>query len=272
MEYQDQPAEAQAKQQIREKSLRENEPEQLAIFESLAEEEVERLKARLFSAMAHELRTPLASLRLAAGLLEHSPPPSSTEDHRQLFRLILQSSDRLDLLITSMLDYARMEARHLQLEMQTLDLRLIFESVAALLEAHYRARHQTLHLQLPDEPVTVRGDPFRLKSAFQAIMDTACKRCPEGGKLSIGCRAQDGKALGWICDTGVRVPEAERAHIFTHAYWQTTEDALSLAAFGLGLPLAHGLIALHGGTIWLAESETEGKGMCFHFHLSLAHV
>lgn len=245
------------------------EPEQLAVIEALAGEELERLKTRLFSAMAHELRTPLASLRLAVGLLVQAPPPGATEDHRQLFRLILQSSDRLDLLINSMLDYARLEARHLQLETQTLDLRLILESVAVLLEPHYRAKRQTLDISLPEEPVNVQGDPFRLKSAVQAVLDTACKRCPEEGRLSMGCRTQDGNSLGWICDTGAHIPEAARAHVFTHAYWQTTEEPSTLAAFGLGLPLAHGLMALHGGNLWLAEPETGGEGMCFHFRLPL---
>lgn len=244
--------------------------EQVALIEALAEEELERLKSRLFSAMAHELRTPLASLRLAAGLLVQAPPLGATEDHRQLFQLILQSSDRLDLLITSILDYARLEARHLQLDMQTVDLRLILESVAALLEPHYRAKRQALDMQLPEEPVNIQGDPFRLKSAVQAVLDTACKRCPEDGRLSLGCRAQDGQTLGWICDTGAHVPEAARADLFTRAYWQTAEDPPQLSAFGLGLPLAHGLIALHGGTLWLAEPETEGVGMCFHFRLPLA--
>ena len=246
------------------------EPEQLAVIEALAEEELERLKSRLFSALAHELRTPLASLRLAAGLLVQAPPPGATEDHRHLFQLLLQSSDRLDLLITSMLDYARLGARHLQLEMQTLDLRLILESVAALLEPHYRAKRQTLDISLPAEPVNVQGDSFRLKSAVQAVLDTACRRCPEEGRLSMGCRTQDGQTLGWICDTGAHIPEAARTHVFTHAYWQTTEEPSSLAAFGLGLPLAHGLMALHGGNLWLAE--TEGEGMCFHFRLPLAQA
>ena len=243
------------------------EPEQLALMETLVEEELEQVKSRLFRATAHELRTPLASLRLAAGLLVNAPPPGATEDHRQLFQLILQSSDRLELLITSLLDYARLEARHLHLELQTLDLRPILESVAALLEPHYRARRQTLDLQLPEEPVNVRGDPFRLKSVMQAVLETACKRCPEEGRLSMGCRAQDDHLFGWICDTGSFVPEAARAQFFTPTAWQATEDPPSLAAFGLGLPLAHGLMTLHGGNLWLAEPEAEGEGMCFHFRL-----
>lgn len=272
MGYQDQSAAARSNQQNPEPPSKPAESEHVAMIEALAKEEVERLKTRLFSAMAHELRTPLASLRLAAGLLVQVPPPGTTEDHRQLFQLILQSSDRLDLLITSMLDYARLDAKQVRLEIQTLDLRLILESVAALLEPQYHAKRQTLSVDLPEEPVVVQGDPFRLKSAVQAVLDTACKRCPGGGKLSIGCRSQDGHMLGWICDTGPHVPEEARAHLFTPAYWQTTEDPPSLAAFGLGLQLAQGLMTLHGGSLWLAEPETAGDGMCFHFRLPLAHA
>lgn len=245
------------------------EPEQRALIETLAESELEQLKTRLFTAMAHELRTPLASLRLAAGLLVNAPPPGATEEHRQLFQLILQSSDRLDLLINSMLDYARLEARHLHLEMQTIDLRPILESVANLLEPHYRARRQTLDIHLPEQPVTVRVDPFRLKSVVQALLDAACKRCPDNGRLTIGCRTQEGGVIGWVCDTGPFVPEEARAHLFIHASWQAPEDLPQLSAFGLGLPLAHGLMALHGGSLWLEEPETEGEGMCFHFSLPL---
>ncbi len=270
MGYQDQSAEARENQPNPGAPSKSAEPEHVALIEALAESELERLKVRFFTAMAHELRTPLASLRLAAGLLVQAPPPGATEEHRQLFQLMLQSSDRLDLLINSLLDYARLEVRHLQLDMQTIDLRPILESVAALLEPHYRAKHQTLDITLPEEPVNIQGDPFRLKSAVQALLDTAWKRCPEEGRLSIGCRTQDGQTLGWVCDTGAQVPEAARPHVFTRAYWQTTEDLPQLSAFGLGLPLAHGLIALHGGNLWLSEPETEGDGMCFHFRLPLA--
>jgi signal transduction histidine kinase len=272
MGHHDQSAEQPASKGLSAQPSRLAAPEQRALIEALAAGELEQLKARFFTAVAHELRTPLASLRLAAGLLVSAPPAGATEEHQQLFHLILQSSDRLDLLINSLLDYARLEARRLQLDMQTLDLRLILESVAALMEPHYRARRQTLDLHLPEQPINVRGDPFRLRSAVQAVLDTACKRCPEGGKLSIGCRRHDGGTLGWVCDTGPYVPEAAREHIFTHAYWQTTEDLPHLSALGLGLPLAHGLLTLHGGSLWLAEPEAAGEGMCFHFSLPLARA
>ncbi|HEU5200150.1 MAG TPA: HAMP domain-containing sensor histidine kinase, partial [Ktedonobacterales bacterium] len=148
-----------------------------ALLEALVEGKLEQVKTQLFSALAHELRTPLASLRLAAGLLVSAPPAGATEDHRHLFQFILQSSDRLDLLITSLLDYARLEANHLQLNTQIVDLRLILDSVADLLAPHYRAKRQTLDVSLPEQPVNVYADPFRLKSAVQALLETACKRC-----------------------------------------------------------------------------------------------
>jgi len=251
-------------------SSRLEDPDQLALVKGLAEGELEQLKVRFFSAIAHELRTPLASLRLAAGLLVNAPPAGATEEHQQLFQLILQSSDRLDLLINSLLDYGRLEARHLQLDMQVVDVRLVLESVASLLEPHYRAKRQSLDLHLPDEPMNVRGDAFRLKSVVQALLETACKRCPEKGQLSMGCRQQGNDILGWVCDTGPYVPKESRERVFTHAYWQAMEDSPSLAAFGLGLPLAHGLMTLHGGNLWLAEPEAQEEGMCFHFTLPLA--
>jgi signal transduction histidine kinase len=101
-----------------EASGRLGEPDQLALIDTLAQGELEQLKKRLFSAMAHELRTPLAALRLAVGLLVSAPPAGATEEHRQLFELILHSSDRLDLLINSLLDYVRLESRHLPLDIQ----------------------------------------------------------------------------------------------------------------------------------------------------------
>lgn len=246
--------------------------EQRTVLEALAAGELEQLKTRFFTMMAHELRTPLASLRLAAGLLVSAPPAGASEEHHQLFHLILQSSDRLDLLVNSLLDYARLEASHLYLETQTVDLRLILESVADLLEPQYRARRQTLDMRLPAKPVNVPGDPFRLRSAAQALLDTACKRCPESGMLRMGCQAQENDAFGWVCNTGPAVPEAAREQIFTHAYWQTAEELPQLAGFGLGLPLARGLITLHGGRLWLAEPDTHEEGMCFHFSLPLART
>ncbi len=270
MGHQDESTELPTRKTMPGVSSRLEESEQLAVIKALAEGELEQLKTRFFSAVAHELRTPLSSLRLAAGLLVNAPPSGSTQEHQQLFQLILQSSERLDLLINSCLDYARLEARHPQMDIQTIDSRLILESVANLLEPHYRARRQTLDLYLPKEPVNVLGDPLRLKSVIQALLDTASKRCPEKGRLSMGCRKQDGSMLGWVCDSGPYVPEESRDQIFTQAYWQTSEDPPSLAAFGMGLPLARELMVLHGGSLWLAEPEGQEEGMCFHFSLPLA--
>ena len=244
---------------------------QAALIDALVEGKLEQLKTLFFNAVAHELRTPLASLRLAAGLLVSAPPTGATEDHRQLFQFILQSSDRLDLLVNSLLDYAQLEARHLQLNMQIVDLRLILDSVAGLLEPQYRAKRQTLDISLPEQPVNVSADPFRLKSAVQALLETSCQRCPEGGRLSVGCQGQERDAVGWVCDTGSSIPAEARELIFTQAYWQTRDVSPSLTAFGLGLPLAYGLMTLHGGSLWLAEQEAKETGMCFHFRLPLAY-
>ncbi len=246
------------------------EPEHQAVIKALAEEELEQLKVRLLSTLTHELRTPLASLRLAAGLLVSAPPAGATEDHQQLFQMILQSSDRLELLVNNLLDYARLEVSHLELHMETVDLRLILESSAHLLEPHYRAKRQTLDLHLPPDPVNVRGDPFRLRSVALALLDTACKRCPAQGRISVGCRVQEQEAQGWVCDTGPHVSDEEQERIFTRSYWQTEEDPPSLDTLGLGLPLAYGLMTLHEGRLWLAEPETQGDGVCFHFSLPLA--
>lgn len=248
------------------------ESEQVALIDALVEGKLEQLKTLFFNAVAHELRTPLASLRLAAGLLVSAPPIGATEEHRQLFEFILQSSDRLDLLVNSLLDYTQLEARHLQLNMQMVDLRLILDSVAGLLEPQYRAKRQTLEVSLPEQPVNVSADPFRLKSAVQALLETSCQRCPEGGRLRMGCRGQECDALGWVCDTGASLPAESRELIFTQGYWQTRDVSPSLTAFGLGLPLAYGLMTLHGGSLWLAEQEVKETGMCFHFRLPLAHT
>lgn len=247
------------------------ESEQLALVDALVEGKLEQLKTLFFNAVAHELRTPLASLRLAAGLLVSAPPSGATEEHRQLFEFILHSSDRLDLLVNSLLDYTQLEARHLQLDMQRVDLRVILDSVVDLLAPQYRAKGQTLEVSRPEQPVNVSADPFRLKSAMHALLETACQRCPEGGSLRMGCRSQEHDAVGWVCDTGPALPAEARDRLFTQAPWQTRADSPSLSAFGLGLPLASGLLSLQGGSLWLAEQEVQETGMCFHFRLPLAY-
>lgn len=243
---------------------------QRAVVEAVVEGELEQIKQQLFSALAHELRTPLASLRLAAGLLVSAPPAGATEEHRQLFQFILHSSDRLDLLISRLLDAARLEAHHLPLTLQVVDLRPILESVADRLAPQYRAKRQTLEVSLPAQPVTVAADPLRVTSALHALLETACQRCPEAGRLTLGCQAQAGDAVGWVGDSGPAVPAALRAQLLTPASGQTPADLPQLSAFGLGLPLAAGLLALQGGSLWLAEPEAADAGLCFRFRLPLA--
>ena len=220
---------------------------------------LERLRTDLLSTIAHELRTPLTAVRTAVGLLRDPGVNPDAADRERMLDTIARSAERMQRLVTDVLDLTRFRAGSLRLQARRFDAVTLARDAGAAVASLLQARRQHLDLHLPDAPIWVYGDRRRLE---QVLAEPALER-PQvlagrgvdraGGGRGRRRRALDGRRSG----PGI-APE-DRARLFERFFTVASDSGGSGA--GLGLPIALAIAQAHGGTIDV-ESEP-GRGSTF---------
>jgi signal transduction histidine kinase len=164
-----------------------------ASFESSPElttrlEELERLRSDLLATIAHKLRTPLTAVRTCVGLLLDPAVELDAGTREHLLRSIEQSTDRMQQLVSDVLDLTRLRAGKVQLQLRRFDARTLARDATASLEPLLQHRGQHLKLEQPNAAIWVYGDRRRLERALLNLLSNAHKFSPEGGD-----RATDGE-------------------------------------------------------------------------------
>jgi signal transduction histidine kinase len=214
----------------------------------------ERLSAlgQLSAGLAHEIRNPLASIAGAAGILRRGR--SSAEKQAECLEIIQKECQRLNRLLTSFLDFARPRA----LNFQTIEVESIFDSVLGLAEHAVDGASITLKRQVPPG-LALDCDPEQLKQVLLNLVINAIQAMPNGGEVAMSASTEAGNAIIQVRDQGCGVSQEEMEHLYD-PFFTTKENGT-----GLGLPVAHQIVAQLGGVL-AARNNAEG-GMTFSVQL-----
>jgi signal transduction histidine kinase len=222
-------------------------------------EELERLRTDLLSTVGHELRTPLTAIRTSAGILLDPGLQPSDAQRQQLLGTIGRSADRMQRLLTELLDLARLRSGRIEMQRTRFDARELAREVAVAIEPMAAVRGQLVRLELGDAPMPVDGDRRRLEQALLNLAANAQKFSPSGSDITIAVRPWAG-GIGWtVTDAGPGIGPEEQARLFERFFVGGTDQASGGA--GIGLPTALAIAQAHGGTIEV-ESEV-GRGSTF---------
>lgn len=228
----------------------------------------------LLSVAAHELKTPLTSLKGFAqllqrdlGRLERQPAGHNLARSRRYLGAMLDQLDRLAGLIDEILDVTRIEAGRLQLRRERCDLTaLLVDTLERVDLDEGRGRHRFAFDAPPDHLVGY-WDRGRLDQVVLNLLDNAIKYSPAGGTVRVTLAAREGQAILTVADEGIGIPSAELATLFEPFARAANAAMPAYGGFGLGLYIARRIVEQHGGQIW-AES-VEGQGSAFHLTLPL---
>jgi histidine kinase len=212
--------------------------------------------------VAHELRTPLASVRGTVEGLIDGVLPATPETLAQIGR----ETERLTRLVDDLQELSRVEARAYQLDKKEVELRDMVNTVAGRLGPQFAAQRITLRLELPPSPVRILADEGRLLQVLTNLTANALQYTPEGGSVAIELSRAEGEIRISVCDTGIGIPAEHLERIFDRFYRVDASRSRRAGGSGIGLAVAKSLVEAHGGRIW-AESEGEGKGSRFIFAL-----
>jgi signal transduction histidine kinase len=237
----------------------------LRASQSLAE--ANRLKAEVVSILAHEMRTPLTSIKGYSTALLMEEAAFSAETQREFLEIIDEECDVLADLIHDLLESSIIDAGLLRLEMQPVLLPRLTDRVIA--DISHRSKAHRLLVDFPEGFPVVYADPNRVAQVLHNLLDNAIKYSPGGGLIVVRGQALDECVMVTVADQGVGIAPEDLNRLFER-FFRGQGLGQHVVGSGLGLPICLTIIEAHGGLIW-ADSQV-GQGSTFHFTLPLTRT
>lgn len=240
----------------------------IQVFAEITEEvHFERLKRESLAVLAHELKTPLA---ITKGYAQHLASKLSTPEWLSMLKTIGRAADRMDRLVSDLLEVSSFMFGRVVLRRECKDL------VAITREVIERAEHicgpQAKHRITLTAPATawVTIDSVRIEQAIRRLVDNAVRYSPEGGDIDIDITNEGTDVVLSVRDYGIGIPVDRQKHlfeVFARPHGGTPHDTGGL---GVGLFLAREIVLRHEGAMWFATGE--GKGSHFFVRLPRAEA
>ncbi|HGM7310711.1 TPA: ATP-binding protein [Stenotrophomonas maltophilia] len=258
--------------QLRHTTERQGQLEQQLLQAKQAAEAAVLAKGEFLATMSHEIRTPLNGILPMLELIARGP---LGEDQRQMLATASASSQQLLRIVDDILDYSRLEAQALELEITSFNLRDLLDGVVQLMQRAADAKGLSLALQLdPSVRLPVRGDPVRLRQVLSNLLANAIKFTARGQVQLRVQRLGEGAAQHQlrfeIIDTGIGIDEALQARLFQSFSQADASTTRIYGGTGLGLAICKRIIDLMHGQIGV--QSTPGQGATFWFEIPLLKV
>ena len=258
--------------QLRHTTERQGQLEQQLLQAKQAAEAAVLAKGEFLATMSHEIRTPLNGILPMLELIARGP---LSEDQRQMLATASASSQQLLRIVDDILDYSRLEAQALELEITSFNLRELLDGVVQLMQRAADSKGLVLGLQLdPSVRLPVRGDPVRLRQVLSNLLANAIKFTARGQVQLRVQRLGEGAAQHQlrfeITDTGIGIDQALQARLFQSFSQADASTTRIYGGTGLGLAICKRIIDLMQGRIGV--QSTPGQGATFWFEIPLLKV
>jgi len=218
----------------------------------------ERAREQFVDNVAHEMRTPLTSMKAYVEMLIDGDA-ADPEAKYEFYNIIYEETDRLNRLIDNLLNISRMEVGGLTLNRTPTRLKKLIEDGVGVVESQIEKKGMNLTVDLPDRLPAVEVDKDLLAVVFVNLLGNAVKYTPEKGQVSVSSTSMSDEILVHITDTGVGIEESDQARVFDKFYRCQDATDSEVTGSGLGLCIARQIMRLHGGDIRLSSVPGEGS-------------
>jgi two-component system, OmpR family, sensor histidine kinase KdpD len=220
-------------------------------------EEVDRLRQALVSAISHDLRTPLATIKIAASTLGDASVPPSPEDQRELAELIESQTDRLERLVANLLDMTRIQSGALEVRREPIRVLELVDEARAALGSELTTRE--VHTEGTELETVVEVDPVLVTQVLANLLDNAERHSPAARAITVSAERHPSEQIAIaVADAGEGVAPADREAVFERFVRFDTGQRS-----GLGLAIARAFVEAHGGRIWVEDAPDGGARFVF---------
>jgi len=219
---------------------------------------LDRMKTRFVSNISHELRTPIATIKLYADLMRRQPGRWSEHLER-----LEAEVDHLTELVEEILEVSRIDAGRLALEFQPVALNDLVEAAVAGHRLLAGERKLTLEYHPAEPGPAVEVDPDRMRQVLNNLLENAIRYTPSGGRVIVSTGRAQANGRTWatvtVSDTGIGIPDDELPHIFERFFRGREPRQMQISGTGLGLSIVKEIVELHGGQVTVESQVGEGS-------------
>lgn len=232
-----------------------------------AEKELDEKNKEFISIATHELRTPLTAIKGNLSMAYEDMGDQLPDALKPLVAEAFNGTTRLATLVNDMLDMARLDGNRVEFVIERQDIGAMAQEVV-----------QTLQVTAAEKPVSltydhtgaqpVMADATKLRIVLNNFVSNAIKYNRPSGSVKLSHSLQDGLLVTAIADTGLGIPEAQKAHMFEKFFRVQNDDRKDIIGTGLGMYITREYVLKMGGKVWF--ESTHGQGTTFYFSLPLA--
>ena len=224
-------------------------------------------KSQFISTVSHELRTPLASIKEGVSIILDGVLGEINSKQRNFLNIAKRNADRLARLINDVLDFQKLEAGKMGLNIQLNSIKEVIEDVHKAMSPSAENKGVALNLQLEDNLPNASFDSDKIIQVLTNLISNAIKFTPEKGRIYVNVRHKNEELILSVKDTGMGIPKEALPKIFERFY-RVQRPGKQIQGTGLGLAIVNKIVMMHDGRIE-AESEVD-KGTTFTVSLPLA--
>lgn len=227
--------------------------------------ELDQLKSTFFANISHEFRTPLTLILNSLSDRIASVKTTQDKEEQEQLQVMQRNAKRLLNLINQLLDLSKLDAGHMKLLPENIDLNELLSVVHASFSSLSNSKQIHFSLSLPEEKMVCRLDGDKVEKILFNLLSNAFKFTPVGGSIDFKTEIINHTIQVTVQDSGRGIPEQELSQVFNRFY-QGKQYYADEQGTGIGLALAKELVELHGGKIWAESSQA---GACFILQLPL---
>ncbi len=229
-------------------------------MEERSRRQIEDARRQMVAAVSHDLRTPLASLRLLVEAIDDGVATGKTRE--RYLREMRAHVEALTTLIDDLFELSRIEAGEISWTMERIELGQLIGDAVAAMRAPAEARGVALTAELPADEVPARANAEKVQRVLLNLIQNAIRHTPADGSVTVRARAAAGGVEVEVADDGEGISAADGERVFEAFY--RSDEARSEDGAGLGLAISRAIVEAHGGRIWL---ENGAPGTRVHFTL-----
>jgi two-component system sensor histidine kinase ResE len=237
----------------------------VAVLRDMTEErQLDKMRIDFIANVSHELRTPISMLQGYSEAIVDDIAESQ-EEKKEMAKVIYDESLRMGRLVNELLDLARMEAGHLQLSFEDIDLSPFINRIIHKFQGLAKDNEIQLNAEIEDGISSVSFDPDRIEQVLTNLIDNAIRHTPKGGSVRLKATSEDMGIRLEVKDSGSGIPEEDLPFVFERFYKADKARTRGRAGTGLGLAIVKNIIDAHHGSV--SVQSKMGLGTTFTFLL-----